>query len=206
MQLKGIAATDRLLYLFQDYKVKTPAPTPLSNNVVINEKLLSKLKAAILKKNTDADADAMIAKASKGSRTIHGPKIDSSSATSAEAIKQNRGRREYLKRKHEEREYNKLVDNLPQTRKHDPLASMSSNKYVMSVGLNMIVAPISFGVFVYSFSTFMFEKTVGGENARVICGVLSGCAMLFIEMVLFVIRSDAMICHLEDGGSSKKRR
>lgn len=98
-----------------------------------------------------------------------------------------------MRKKAEERAYNKLTKNLPKTKKHDPSQTLSANKFVMSVGLNMIVAPVSFGVFVYSFSSFMFDEGREAKNARVICGVLSGVAMLFVEMLLFIIRSDSMI-------------
>merc|ERR1712238_431827 len=72
-------------------------------------------------------------------------------------------------------------------------------------GLNMIVAPISFGTFMFFFSGGVFDyffPIVADEYnsnrntahnpvdiKRVIIGVVSGVIMMIIEMVLFVIRT-----------------
>lgn len=83
---------------------------------------------------------------------------------------------------------------------------MKSMTYATSVGMNMIVAPISFGAFMYFFSGQLFgrvlDKDGDGQSSRhinnnvdiraVIAGVISGVIMLFIEMTLFVIRSHEM--------------
>lgn len=61
----------------------------------------------------------------------------------------------------------------------------------------MIVAPISFGVFMYFFAGSLFSKFFPDGNIKpgeidirqVIAGVISGVVLLFIEMILFVIRS-----------------
>ena len=106
---------------------------------------------------------------------------------------------ERLRLKSEERMYSKLTTNLQQTVKDDDVTAKSM-MYATSIGLNMVVAPISFGVFMYFFagsifSRFFDEKTDGedvSENIdirRVIAGVVSGVFMLFVEMILFVIRS-----------------
>lgn len=82
--------------------------------------------------------------------------------------------------------------------------------YAASVGLNMIVAPISFGVFMYFFAGAIFGFITGGEEElqphqtdikSVITGVVSGVGMLFIEMILFVIRT-----HEFEAALSKKKR
>ena len=84
--------------------------------------------------------------------------------------------------------------------------TMKSMTYATSVGMNMIVAPISFGAFMYFFSGQLFgrvlDKDGDGQSSRhinnnvdiraVIAGVISGVIMLFIEMTLFVIRSHEM--------------
>ena len=86
-------------------------------------------------------------------------------------------RREYLKKKGDERAYSKMVSNLPTPSAYNPDDTMRSAKYITSVAANMIIAPISFGVFLYSFGGGVF-----GEGNKVIVGVLGGVAMLFVEM------------------------
>mmetsp|Transcript_8206 Transcript_8206/g.11725 ORF Transcript_8206/g.11725 Transcript_8206/m.11725 type:complete len:290 (+) Transcript_8206:118-987(+) len=111
-------------------------------------------------------------------------------------------RMERLKLRNEERNYSKLTRNLD--RKVEDDATMKSMSYAASVGANMIVAPISFGVFMYFFSGAVFGWILGdnddtqgnrGNNVdikKVIAGVISGVVMLFIEMILFVIRNHEM--------------
>lgn len=81
----------------------------------------------------------------------------------------------------------------------------------------MIVAPVSFGVFMYFFSGSLFSRWLDGDDVdvgversrggsgtdvrRVIAGVVSGVFMLFVEMILFVIRS-----HELDASVRKKAR
>jgi len=103
----------------------------------------------------------------------------------------------------QERDYAKLTSNLDTTVAPD--VSVKSMMYATSVGLNMIVAPISFGVFMYFFSGALFgfwdavehDSSNGKMDIRkVIIGVLSGVAMMFIEMILFVIRNHEMDRHV----------
>jgi len=134
-------------------------------------------------------------------------------------------RMERLRLKAEERNYSRLVNNLDTTVADDQ--TMKSMQYATSVGLNMIVAPISFGAFMYFFSGHAFgwivDRTAGGDDGgagagsghhgsggggssnvdvrAVIAGVVSGVCMLFIEMTLFVIRSHEM-----DAAVTKKAR
>ncbi|EJK55660.1 hypothetical protein THAOC_24581 [Thalassiosira oceanica] len=105
-------------------------------------------------------------------------------------------RLERLRLKSEERMYSKLTTNLQQTVRDDDVTAKSMT-YATSIGLNMVVAPISFGVFMYFFAGSIFSRffdeqdDVGGniDIRRVIAGVVSGVFMLFVEMILFVIRS-----------------
>uniref|UniRef100_A0A7S2EMA6 Uncharacterized protein n=1 Tax=Trieres chinensis TaxID=1514140 RepID=A0A7S2EMA6_TRICV len=98
----------------------------------------------------------------------------------------------------EEKNYRKLTKNIDKVVADD--VTMKSMSYATSVGLNMIVAPISFGVFMYFFAGNIFGWMVDDEDGRtgktdiksVIAGVISGVIMLFIEMTLFVIRSHEM--------------
>lgn len=75
----------------------------------------------------------------------------------------------------------------------------------------MIVAPVTFGVFMYFFAGSIFGRffpdnhaNTHGNNVdirQVIAGVISGVILLFIEMILFVIRS-----HELDASVRKKKR
>jgi hypothetical protein len=107
-------------------------------------------------------------------------------------------RMDRLRLRAEETRYKKLTNNLDNTIEDD--VTTKSMTYATSVGLNMIVAPISFGVFMYFFAGQVFNwlggsKPLGPHEVdirRVIAGVISGVGMLFIEMILFVIRTHTM--------------
>lgn len=107
-------------------------------------------------------------------------------------------RMDRLRLRAEETKYKKLTNNLDNTIEDD--VTTKSMTYATSVGLNMIVAPISFGVFMYFFAGQVFNwlggsKPLGPHEVdirRVIAGVISGVGMLFIEMILFVIRTHTM--------------
>ena len=95
----------------------------------------------------------------------------------------------------------------------DDNVTAKSMMYATSVGLNMVVAPLSFGVFMYFFAGSIFSRFFDSEDIndegrpgdvdirRVIAGVVSGVFMLFVEMILFVIRS-----HELDASVRKKSR
>jgi len=72
-------------------------------------------------------------------------------------------------------------------------------KYATSVCMNMILAPISIGGFIYYCSQWMVKDS--GSNkvslARILWSVCSGIIILFIEMVLFIIRNDRMDVTIE---------
>lgn len=109
-----------------------------------------------------------------------------------------RARIDRLRLKNEETKYSRLTINLQSGRNTDDITAKSMT-YAASVGLNMIIAPLSFGCFMYFFAGGLFDyflgedfssRTTGGTDIkRVIVGVVSGVAMLFIEMILFVIRT-----------------
>jgi len=113
----------------------------------------------------------------------------------------------------QERDYTKLTSNLDTSVAAD--VSVKSMMYATSVGLNMIVAPITFGVFMYFFSGALFgfwdgaiehDKNSGKLDIRkVIIGVISGVAMMFIEMILFVIRNHEMDRHVTKKMKNEKR-
>jgi hypothetical protein len=112
-----------------------------------------------------------------------------------------RKRIERLSLKREEERYGKLTNNLGLTVPQDDVTTRTMT-YAASVGLNMIVAPLSFGCFMWFFSGPVLDYAWpssslattlpnggGTDIRRVIIGVLSGCGMLFVEMLLFVIRT-----------------
>ena len=124
-------------------------------------------------------------------------------------------RLERLRLQDEERSYLNLTTNLKTAASlKDDNVTVKSMTYAASVGLNMIVAPISFGVFMYFFAGSIFNRFFGSDNddndnngdidiKRVIAGVVSGVFMLFVEMILFVIRSHELDASVRK--KSKKR-
>ena len=138
---------------------------------------------------------------------------------------------ELLKLNIEERKYTKLTSNLDVTPKDDE--TLSSMLYASSVGMNMIVAPISIGVLMYFFAgkllLWIFGTTTTTSTSTtdsesyirtsrqytendgqlnihgVIVGVVSGVIMLFIEMILFVIRNHEMDKHLTEKKKKRKK-
>jgi|EP00979_Chaetoceros_neogracilis_P001531 hypothetical protein len=98
----------------------------------------------------------------------------------------------------QERKYSKITKNLDTSPADDQ--TIKSMTYAASVGMNMIVAPISIGVIMYFFAGKLFAFMVPGyeqEDGKiniigVIAGVIAGVIMLFIEMILFVIRNHEM--------------
>ncbi|GKY95042.1 hypothetical protein MPSEU_000468500 [Mayamaea pseudoterrestris] len=110
-------------------------------------------------------------------------------------------RMQHLALLQEERSYSKLTNNLGRAIQDD--VSIRSMTYAASIGLNMILAPISFGVFMYFFGgaliDFFWRRSLDAplaastvDNRKVICGVVSGVVMLIVEMLLFVIRTHEM--------------
>lgn len=111
-------------------------------------------------------------------------------------------RMQKLRFQNEETKYSKLTSNLNMNAVPDDVTTKSMT-YAASIGLNMIVAPISFGVFMYFFAGSLLDyvwppQPVQHQNytppdiKKIIVGVVSGVAMLFIEMLLFVIRTHEM--------------
>eukprot|EP00339_Tiarina_fusa_P006197 CAMPEP_0117014388 /NCGR_PEP_ID=MMETSP0472-20121206/11678_1 /TAXON_ID=693140 ORGANISM="Tiarina fusus, Strain LIS" /NCGR_SAMPLE_ID=MMETSP0472 /ASSEMBLY_ACC=CAM_ASM_000603 /LENGTH=262 /DNA_ID=CAMNT_0004717927 /DNA_START=8 /DNA_END=796 /DNA_ORIENTATION=+ len=118
-----------------------------------------------------------------------------------------------LRLQQEESKYSRLTGNILQAPQDD--INAKSMTYAASVGLNMIVAPLSFGTFMYFFAGGLFDyfldesfsaRTTGGTDIkRVIVGVVSGVIMLIIEMVLFVIRTHEFEEHTRRKNKKKKK-
>lgn len=118
----------------------------------------------------------------------------------------------------EETKYGKLTGNL-QDRRNDDDVTAKSMTFAASVGLNMVIAPLSFGCFMYFFAggvmDYLFGDDAfderrhgrgggrgGADVKRVIVGVVSGVVMMIIEMLLFVIRTH----EFEEHGRRKKKK
>jgi hypothetical protein len=113
-------------------------------------------------------------------------------------------RMQRLRMKAEEKKYQRLTENLEKPL--DEEMNVKSMTYAASIGLNMIVAPVSFGILAYFVSGMYFysdsdsstNPTYPSKDAnilltyKVICAVIAGVLMMFIEMILFVIRSNEM--------------
>jgi len=130
------------------------------------------------------------------------PTFDPTNDSKARDGKEWMARMARLRRHSDDRQYNKMTKNMPfsdSTPKDNVTAR--SMTYAASVGLNLIATPISFGVFVYCFGGILLRGW-GGHEGRVMLATLSGVGLMFIEMILFVIRSDA----LEQAEAKKKRR
>lgn len=119
-------------------------------------------------------------------------------------------RMERLRMRSDERKYTKLTSNIDRYVADD--VSVKGMMYATSIGLNMIVAPIATGTVMFFFAGALFNWIEGDNDGvagksnrnnngaidikRIIAGVVSGVAMLIIEMVLFVIRSHEMDRHV----------
>jgi hypothetical protein len=127
-------------------------------------------------------------------------------------------RLERLRLQDEERSYLNLTTNLKSAASlKDDNVTVKSMTYAASVGLNMIVAPISFGVFMYFFAGSIFNRFFGSDDddndnngdidiKRVIAGVVSGVFMLFVEMILFVIRSHELDASVRKKSKRRENR
>lgn len=126
--------------------------------------------------------------------------------------KRFRARMDRLRLQNEETRYMSLTKNIQAKSTKDDEITTKSMTYAASIGLNMIVAPLSFGCFMYFFAgaalNFFWDKTEELNRRgnpvdvrKVIIGVVSGVLMLFIEMLLFVIRT-----HEFDRGLRRKEK
>ena len=122
----------------------------------------------------------------------------STSTKSSKEQEKFKARMERLRLQNEATQYCHLTNNIDGQRHQQDDVTTKSMTYAASVGLNMIVAPLSFGVFMYffsgpllnvAFSEFQPSHPGAVDVRKVIIGVMSGVGMLFVEMMLFVIRT-----------------
>jgi hypothetical protein len=145
------------------------------------------------------------------------PPVAAADTQASKQQERHRTRMERLRWKQEETKYSRLTKNLGTAIEDDDVTTKSMT-YAASIGLNMIVAPISFGVFMYFFAGGLLDffwnsndapKHAALQNApdvkKVIAGVVSGVLMLFIEMILFVIRTNELDRVIRKKGRKKKQ-
>jgi hypothetical protein len=151
--------------------------------------------------NEPEKAVAVLEAALKSTKLCYSVPPSRATERSEEEERQFQKRMDWLRCRQEESRYVKLTKNLGKVKADD--VTTKSMMYAASVGLNMVVAPISFGVLMYFFGgsllNFVFPRDTSHHGSssttdirRVILGVISGVAMLFIEMILFVIRTHEM--------------
>ncbi|KAJ8599362.1 hypothetical protein CTAYLR_007015 [Chrysophaeum taylorii] len=94
-------------------------------------------------------------------------------------------RRAFLRRRAEEREYDKLVASVrPKTVKPEDRVA-ASLQMTFTVSANMVVAPV--GAF---FVAFLASRTlVEKQSSRIAIGLGGAIAILFIEMILYIARA-----------------
>jgi hypothetical protein len=217
-RLEGVKVTDELLELWKEcYKQSG------SNNA-------SRDAAEVLQSSTDPNEgrpDCLPLEVLFAMQTIleNDPRLETALQTSlmftpppaevpeSAAARRFQERIKKLRLQQEESKYSRLTGNLQQAPQDD--INVKSMTYAASVGLNMIVAPLSFGGFMYFFAGGIFDyffhesfsaRTTGGTDIkRVIVGVVSGVIMLIIEMVLFVIRTHEFEEHTRKKNRKKKK-
>lgn len=199
-----IKTTNPLVGLFDDMDRSHCVKVILSIDVAADFLSISSIRAlnSLIDKTQQGRLDSAL-KASKLSYTC--PQTENERSEEEEI--QFQKRMDWLRCRQEESRYVKLTHNIGTSIKTDDVTTKSM-MYAASIGLNMIVAPLSFGVFMYFFGGSLMNFVFPSANntvtdiRRVILGVISGVAMLFIEMILFVIRTH----ELESAVRRKEKR
>lgn len=215
-KLEGVTITNSLLQVWKDFY----SQAQFDSSSITDEQPTRKEALQALKENVHPNQDpkwvpmdvikalqvlvkdpATLDRALEGTSLVFTPPPPPTEETPERRKFHNRMNR--LRLKQEETKYVKLTTNL-QNEVQDDITAKSMT-YAASVGLNMIVAPLSFGCFMYFFAGGIFDyflgeefsaRTTGGTDIkRVIVGVVSGVLMLFIEMTLFVIRTHEVEAH-----------
>ena len=158
--------------------------------------------------STTPSADPLSVFPAKSLRLHYVPvAVPASTRTPTEEVSY-RARLDMLNRKVLDRQYASLTGSLGSSTNLYGVKSMDGagvadevNKLGNSgaIAANMIIAPVCFGAFLYSFMGPLFPGRVVAEGdvdtVLVVVAVLGGVALLFIEMILFVIRSDTIIAY-----------
>ena len=190
------------------------AALPLAGVLALQSLIQSSLVDSKSKTQQSQDLETALHQTKQLSFQKSSPAANSSSKNQSADPKFQK-RLERLRLQDEERSYLNLTTNLKTAASlKDDNITVKSMTYAASVGLNMIVAPISFGVFMYFFAGSIFNRLFGLQNddsgdidiKRVIAGVVSGVFMLFVEMILFVIRSHELDSSVRKKSKRKENR
>ncbi|GMI13897.1 hypothetical protein TrLO_g14625 [Triparma laevis f. longispina] len=121
-----------------------------------------------------------------------------------EEEKKYRARIESLKIKAEQREYAAMTSGLGggisealaghQSEQTSIASEMNKLSSVTAIATNMILAPLTFGFFLYF---FVSSRIFDNRTYQILCSIVGGIGMLFVEMTLFVLRSNTLIDHDE---------
>jgi hypothetical protein len=171
--------------------------------------LLHRLETALRSSTLSFEPSNSNANATTSSSNKHNNKSASTTTAFAKRL-------ERLRLHSEERSYSRLTTNIqhPAAYKSADDVTVKSMTYAASVGLNMIVGPLAFGTFMYFFAGGILDRFFSNNNTggggvdvrRVIAGVISGAFMLFVEMILFVIRSHELDASVRKKGKRAEYR
>lgn len=171
-RLLGVSLTPKLSDLLKDEKA-----------AVIDLQTLRKLENSV---GSDVLDDA-----------LQGAQLCYSEAPSLQRSPQFEERLKRLKLQEQQRRYSRLTANVAPPAVADDV-NTKTMLYAASIGLNMIVAPLSFGCLLYYFGGGLLDwwwpiqKSSNVHIRKILLSVIGGVIMMIIEMVLFVIRTHAM--------------
>ena len=143
----------------------------------------------------------------KGTLSLHfpDPRHSSSPSPSSSSSVAYEKRMAHLRLKQEQRNYNSLVSNVAEQKGSRLRPSVKSElnnlSNVTAIALNLAAAPLTVGGFLYF---FVCPRAFDKKEIQVIASVLGGVAILFIEMILFVIRSETVVTR--ESKALKKQR
>lgn len=162
----------------------------------------------ILALSDGADLKALVA----GSRMVFDPDLEGNGERDPKEVERRQAlnkRREYLKKRHEEREYNLMMYgqevNPEVQREMDRGNSLSSKSNHISIGMNMIMSVLAcFAIAYYVGMQSNVELTTS-----MIYGLIAAILILMVEMLLYILRAMSMEKHFdsrEKVEKSMKRR
>jgi hypothetical protein len=132
--------------------------------------------------NTHAEQQEGLLKSLKGSK-LSFPQLVRDTAISEDLQR----RREYLQRRAESRAYDGMIGDLAKKENNESVGKLIPK---LSIGLNMTVAMATGFIVAYVAASSVFSKV----NERLVVGLFGLIAIMFIEMVLFVIRETKHSC------------
>mmetsp|Transcript_20716 Transcript_20716/g.30652 ORF Transcript_20716/g.30652 Transcript_20716/m.30652 type:complete len:243 (-) Transcript_20716:91-819(-) len=136
---------------------------------------------------TDIESDSFF-DLLKGGKLIFPDKL-SALESEKERQKSNSERRKMLQLSQQEREYQKMVQSVSSNPKqgNGPSEIQSTLRFQTAMGANMVLAGGSMFGLVYWASKFYFKK----KSHRLTAGVVGAFLIMVVELIIFVIRSNA---------------